>query len=168
MVRTQGFHLCNRSSILLRATVLYKFIIIFFISYVFGLENSSANKNIHFSINFRNLTPIEKTDTLKFIKNNNDEIIIHLDQYQFPIDKILSIQKDSLELDLLNDKWWNKRQYISISSSSRTGLHKINPSHNTMLAINDINKIDLIKNTAWYISLLPILITITILKMFGI
>ena len=114
------------------------------------------------------MTPIQKSDTLDFIKNENNVIIIYLSEYQLNIEKILSIQKDSLELELLNEKWWNKRQYTSISPSSRTNLYKINPSHTMMLSINDIDTIKIIKSTAWYISLLPIFITIAILTMFGI
>ena len=132
---------------------------------ILGYEFSAEDTNS--IINFNKLNYKQKIDTLLFLQNQSNKIIINFSSYRQNVEMIIAIINDSLKIELLNAKFSSLNNQQSISKNNRTNLYEKNTSNSKMISINDIQTINIINNPPWYISLLPIFLTIAILQMFG-
>ena len=147
---------------------MYKYLPILFFSLSFSVTNDSLLKSI---IDLSKLNYNEKMDTLRFVKNQSNKIILFLPQYRLKVQNIISIDNDSLEVELLDSWWWNKPKskhsvYHNISPiESKSNYSK--PSFTKILPIQEIVAIEILNKKPLIILFLPALIVLMVMITFG-
>ena len=147
---------------------MYKYLPILFFSLSFSVTNDSLLSSI---IDLSKLNYNEKMDTLRFVKNQSNKIILFLPQYRLKVQNIISIDNDSLEVELLDSWWWNKPKskhsvYHNISPiESKSNYSK--PSFTKILPIQEIVAIEILNKKPLIILFLPALIVLMVMSTFG-
>ena len=109
-----------------------------------GASNDSISvKSGSIIIDFSNLNYNEKVDALIYIKKKSNKIILYSSYYNLEVHNIISIEGDSIEVELLDYWWWNKpkskhsiltARMLPIESTSEQS----NPSFKKILKVQDI------------------------------
>ena len=147
-----------------------KVIFIFIVTNLFSQTNHSTTDAINIKsgdhiTDFSSINVKEKMEILEFVKRKSNKVIIYFPQYRLEVQKIISFNSDSIEVELLDSWWWNKpkskhsiltARMLPIESTS----HQSNPSFKKILKVQDIIAIQILKdkNLLTITSLLPILI----------
>ena len=147
---------------------MYKYLPILFFSLSFSVTNDSLLSSI---IDLSKLNYNEKMEILVFVKNQSNKIILFLPQYRLKVQNIISIDKDSLEVELLDSWWWNKPKskhsiYYNISPIESTSNHS-RPSLTKILPIQEIVAIEILNKKPLIILFLPALIVLMVMGIFG-
>ena len=150
---------------------IYKIFPFLLFAFSFPLTSDSLLIQSESIIDLRNLNYNEKMDTLRFVKNQSNKIILFLPQYRLKVQNIISLDKDSLEVELLNSWWWNKPKsrhsvYYNISPIESTSNHS-KPSFTKILPIQEIVAIEILDKNSLIILFLPALIVLMVMGIFG-
>ena len=135
---------------------------------------SNASDSIRYQsdaiiIDFQSMNLKEKVKTLRSIKKNSDEVIIYLSKYRLEIENIISINEDSIKVELLDDWWWNKPKQPVFNNRSpiESMTDQSEASYSEVIAIEDITAIQLIKEKPLILLLLPGILVLVLMKSFG-
>ena len=111
----------------------------------------------------------EKVDTLIYIKKKSNKIILYSSYYNLEVHNIISIEGNSIEVELLDYWWWNrpKQPVFNKMSPIETISNRAEPSLRKIISIQDIIKIRIIKKKPLIIVLLPALVILVVMKAFG-
>ena len=136
---------------------------------------SNASDSIRYQsdaiiIDFQTMNLKEKVKTLRSIKKNSDEVIIYLSKYRLEIENIISINEDSIKVELIDDWWWNKPKQPVFNNRSpiESMTDQSEASYSEVIAIEDITAIQLIKEKPLILLLLPGILVLVLMKSFGI
>ena len=149
---------------------MYKLLPILLFAYGLAVTTDSIRvQSGDIMVDFRNLDYNEKVDTLIYIKKKSNEIIIHSAYYNLRVQNIISIEGDSVEVELLDYWWWNKPKQPVFNKMSpiETISNRTEPSHSRILPIQDIMVIQILKKDSLFIVLLPSLLILIVIKAFG-
>ena len=102
-------------------------------------------------------------------KKNSDEVIIYLSKYSLEIENIISINEDSIKVELIDDWWWNKPKQPVFNNRSpiESMTDQSEASYSEVIAIEDITAIQLIKEKPLILLLLPGILVLVLMKSFG-
>ena len=147
---------------------MYKYLPILFFSLSFSVTNDSLLSSI---IDLSKLNYNEKMDTLRFVKNQSNKIILFFPQFKLKVQNIISIDSNNVEVELLDSWWWNKPKskhsvFYNISSIESTS-NKNGPSYIKRLPIQDIIAVQMLDKNRIIIFLLPTLLILLVMQMFG-
>ena len=147
-------------------------ILFFILLFAHGLGASNDSISVQpgsIIIDFRNLNYNEKVDTLIYIKKKSNKIILYSSYYNLEVHNIISIEGNSIEVELLDYWWWNKPKQPVFNKMSpiETISNRAEPSLRKIISIQDIIKIRIIKKKPLIIVLLPALVILVVMKAFG-
>ena len=135
---------------------------------------SNASDSIRYQsdaiiIDFQSMNLKEKVKTLRSVKKNSDKVIIYLSKYRLEIENIISINEDSIKVELLDDWWWNKPKQPVFNNRSpiESMTDQSEASYSEVIAIEDITAIQLIKEKPLILLLLPGILVLVLMKSFG-
>ena len=146
---------------------------IFILLLHFSLSNASDSIRVQLDaiiIDFQTMNLKEKVKTLRSVKKNSDKVIIYLSKYRLEIENIISINEDSIKVELLDDWWWNKPKQPVFNNRSpiESMTDQSEASYSEVIAIEDITAIQLIKEKPLILLLLPGILVLVLMKSFGI
>ena len=138
----------------------------------FSFSNASDSIRVQSDaiiIDFQTMNLKEKVKTLRSIKKNSDEVIIYLSKYRLEIENIISINEDSIKVELIDDWWWNKPKQPVFNNRSpiESMTDQSEASYSEVIAIEDITAIQLIKEKPLILLLLPGILVLVLMKSFG-
>ena len=135
---------------------------------------SNASDSIRYQsdaiiIDFQSMNLKEKVKTLRSVKKNSDKVIIYLSKYRLEIENIISINEDSIKVELIDDWWWNKPKQPVFNNRSpiESMTDQSEASYSEVIAIEDITAIQLIKEKPLILLLLPGILVLVLMKSFG-
>ena len=138
----------------------------------FSFSNASDSIRVQSDaiiIDFQTMNLKEKVKTLRSVKKNSDEVIIYLSKYRLEIENIISINEDSIKVELIDDWWWNKPKQPVFNNRSpiESMTDQSEASYSEVIAIEDITAIQLIKGKPLILLLLPGILVLVLMKSFG-
>ncbi len=149
---------------------MFKMILIILLHFSF----SNASDSIRYQsdaiiIDFQSMNLKEKVKTLRSVKKNSDKVIIYLSKYRLEIENIYSINENSIKVELLDDRWWNKPKQPVFNNRSpiESMTNQSETSYSEVIAIEDIIAIQLIKEKPLILLLLPGILVLVLMKSFG-
>ena len=151
---------------------MYKFVLIVLFTLSYSVETASTRvQSRSVIIDFRKLNYNEKIDTLSFIKAQSNKLIIHFLHQSLEVQNIISIDRDSVEVELLDSWWWNKPKQPILYHSNKSPIKSIDehinePSYSRMLPMQAIIEIQIIQKKPLIILLLPALVVIVVMGFF--
>ena len=148
------------------------FKMIFILLLHFSLSNASDSIRVQLDaiiIDFQTMNLKEKVKTLRSVKQNSDKVIIYLSKYRLEIENIISINEDSIKVELIDDWWWNKPKQPVFNNRSpiESMTDQSEASYSEVIAIEDITAIQLIKEKPLILLLLPGILVLVLMKSFG-
>ena len=149
---------------------MFKMILILLLHFSFSNASDSIRvKSDAIIIDFQTMNLKEKVKTLRSVKKNSDEVIIYLSKYRLEIENIISINEDSIKVELIDDWWWNKPKQPVFNNRSpiESMTDQFEASYSEVIAIEDITAIQLIKEKPLILLLLPGLLVLVLMKTFG-
>ena len=90
-------------------------------------------------------------------------------KYWLEIENIISINEDSITVELVDDWWWNKPKQPVFNNRSpiESMTDQSEASYSEVIAIEDITAIQLIKEKPLILLLLPGILVLVLMKSFG-
>jgi len=146
----------------------------FLIPLLFSLSFSQNSDSIYFQstskfVDLRKMNNNEKVAILMSINNNYNEYVIYCTSYSLEVQNIINVDRDSVEVELLDYWWWNKPiEPVFYNASPIERMTKKNqPSFIKKLAIQDIIAIKILLKKPLFIFVLPVLLVLFIMKSIG-
>ena len=149
---------------------MFKMILILLL--LFSFSNASDSIRVQSDaiiIDFQTMNLKEKVKTLRSIKKNSDKVIIYLSKYRLEIENIISVNEDSIKVELIDDWWWNKPKQPVFNNRSpiESMTDQSEASYSEVIAIEDITAIQLIKEKPLILLLLPGILVVVLMKSIG-
>ena len=138
----------------------------------FSFSNASDSIRVQSDviiIDFQTMNLKEKVKTLRSVKKNSDKVIIYLSKYRLEIENIISINENSIKVELIDDWWWNKPKQPVFNNRSpiESMTDQSKASYSEVIAIEDITAIQLIKGKPLILLLLPGILMLVLMKSSG-
>ena len=117
-------------------------------------------------IDLTTMNVIEKKNVLKSMKKKTNKFMFHFSRHDLMVQHIVSIEDDSLCVELLDSWWWNrpKKPLFYNISPIESVANDNEPSHKKIVLIEDIQAIQVLKNNSTSMVIFPLLLIVVFME----